>query len=200
MSIETEQQGAPGTHRERLLAGLAQSIREKGLAQTQIADIVRNARASRRTFYQSFDDKEACFVALAEQLVAGVMLEVERAVDRDAPWDEQLAQAIDKYLGLLAAEPALTVTFTRDLPALGARGVQLQRDGIERYAQLLVGLVNVPELERQGIGPVSMETAVMLVGGLRELIVRAVDHGTPLADVGAVAKGVFAATLAPGQR
>ena len=34
----------------RLMEGLAASIREKGLAQTQVSDIVRHAHASRRTF------------------------------------------------------------------------------------------------------------------------------------------------------
>jgi len=41
----------------RLLEGLAAAIREKGLARTQVGDIVRHARASRRTFYNHFPDK-----------------------------------------------------------------------------------------------------------------------------------------------
>ena len=45
--------------RRRLLAGLEQSIQEVGLQQTQIGDIVRNARTSNRTFDQCFADKEA---------------------------------------------------------------------------------------------------------------------------------------------
>ena len=43
----------------RLLDGLAASIRQKGLSRTQVSDIVGHARASRRTFYKHFPDKDS---------------------------------------------------------------------------------------------------------------------------------------------
>src|SRR5436309_3282404 len=53
--------------RQRLLDGLRQAIREQGLPQLTISDIVRNARTSKRTFYECFADKDACLVELAEE-------------------------------------------------------------------------------------------------------------------------------------
>ena len=50
--------------RQRLLDGLAESIAADGYRSTTVADIVRRAHTSRRTFYAYFSDKEACFVAL----------------------------------------------------------------------------------------------------------------------------------------
>ena len=51
-------------HRARLTGGLAAAIAEKGYAAVTIADVVRHARVSKRTFYEHFADKEACFLAL----------------------------------------------------------------------------------------------------------------------------------------
>ena len=73
----------------RLMEGLAASIREKGLAQTQVSDIVRHAHASRRTFYNHFEDKEACFVELMTTLADAFLEAVDRAIDREAPIDIQ---------------------------------------------------------------------------------------------------------------
>ena len=55
---------APADRRARLTAGLADAIAEKGYAAATIADVVRHARVSKRTFYEHFADKEACFLAL----------------------------------------------------------------------------------------------------------------------------------------
>ena len=44
--------------RDRLLDGLAASIGERGYRDTTVADIVRHARTSKRTFYGEFSSKE----------------------------------------------------------------------------------------------------------------------------------------------
>jgi len=186
-------------HRDRLLAGLAQSIRENGLAGTQITDIVRHAKASRRTFYQSFADKESCFAELAEALTSASLAEVGAAVDADAPWELQVDQSIDAYLDILDADPAMAITFSSDLPMLGKRGVQIQRSAIERFAELFVALVHSEPMRRAGVPDVSLEKAVMLVGGLHEMMVRTVDRGEPVKALAPIAKDVIKAVLDPAR-
>ena len=50
--------------RRRLLDGLAASIGERGYRASTVADIVRHARTSKRTFYGHFPSKEQCFLEL----------------------------------------------------------------------------------------------------------------------------------------
>lgn len=184
-------------HRERLMGGLAAAIREKGLANTQVTDIVRHARASRTTFYRCFEDKDACFIALAESLSAATRLEVAAAVDERAPWEEQVDQAVDTYLGILSADPEIVVTFASDLPMLGERGAQLRRQSLEQYADLLVRFAGTSAMREAGIPPVSMEKAVMLVAGLDGMVVRAVHRGEDLLGLAPIAKDVMKRALAP---
>jgi AcrR family transcriptional regulator len=186
-------------HRDRLLAGLAESIREKGLAGTQISDIVRHARASRRTFYQCFPDKETCFAELAEALTSAVLHGVESAVDVSAPWAVQVDESIVAYLDLLDGDPAMAITFSSDLPMLGARGVAIQRSAIERFAELLVRLVDSEAMRGAGLPPISLEKAVMLVGGMHEAMVRAVGRDEPVKALAPVAKDVIKAVLEPAR-
>ena len=86
----TEQSRSTGDHRERLLEALADAIRERGLRGTQIADIVRRARTSRRTFYECFEDKESCFVALVREATTQMLATIEDSIDPEAPWNVQI--------------------------------------------------------------------------------------------------------------
>ncbi|WP_418960280.1 TetR/AcrR family transcriptional regulator [Streptomyces tritici] len=172
--------GPAATPRQRLLDGLAQAIREHGLQGAKVTDIVSHARTSKRTFYQLFADKEDCLVELAESWAAGLRRAVEAAVDDEAPWDAQIDGAVDAFLAAVAREPALAVVVWRDLPALGGRAADLRERDLERYAAFYRELSRSPAMRRAGGRPLSRETAVVLAGGLSELLDRCVRTGRPL--------------------
>lgn len=184
-------------YRRRLLDGLAQSLREKGLQGTQITDIVGHARTSRRTFYECFPDKEAAFVELIRELRSSIVQLIEAAIDPDAPWDEQIDRAIDVYLGALTEDSALSATVSRALPTLGDRGAALQHEGIDQFARLVVEMASGSGMRRDGVSPLTLATAVMLMGGVAELINRARHEGADLAVAGATAKSVIKAVIRP---
>ena len=178
----------------RLLEGLAASIREKGLPATQLTDIVRHARASRRTFYKHFPDKDAAFVELARTLADVGLEAVRAAMDPAADWETQTDQAIDAYLALLAAEPAMTLTFSS--PSLGPSIVRAQRDGIERYAELVVDVTRGDAFRRAGI-ELTFAQGYVLVSGLNQVVVRAVERGEDLLALAPDLKAIFKAAMSP---
>jgi AcrR family transcriptional regulator len=167
--------GAREEQHARLMEGLAASIREKGLAGTQVSDIVRHARASRRTFYNHFEDKEACFVELMNTLSDAFLEAVDAAIDREAPITTQIEQAIDTYLSLVTGDPALAAAYASPEP--GERTVMAQREGFERYAGLITSVVEGDSARDPGIEPISIERAYMLVSGLHQTLVRAIVRG-----------------------
>lgn len=183
--------------RRRLLDGLEQSIREVGLQQTQIGDIVRNARTSNRTFYECFPDKEACFAELIDEWSRETSVAVQAAVAPDAPWDRRIDQSVDAYIGILATKPELTVTVTRALPALGARGIELQEEDIDRYVGLLMETTRTQVMRDAGVTPLDAWTAAMLIGGVAEIIDRANREGKPLESVAPTIKRVIKLVIGP---
>lgn len=74
----------------RLLDGLAASIREKGLPQTHVSDIVRQAHASRRTFYEHFPDKGSSVFELVQLNAANIIQAIALAIDLDATRSTQI--------------------------------------------------------------------------------------------------------------
>jgi AcrR family transcriptional regulator len=175
----------PDDHRERLIAAMAASVAEKGYRDTTVADVVRLARTSRRTFYEHFEDRADCFLALFDAANDEVIAAIAAAVDPTEEWERQVDQALGTYLGAVVANPALYRSFVRELPALGERGAAHQLAAIERFARQLVGLVELGRREQPSIAaaPLTFDTAVMIVGGIRELMVIAAQQGRDLREL-----------------
>ena len=51
------------SQRERLLEAMAGVVADKGYARVAVADVIDHAGVSRKTFYEHFANKEACFLA-----------------------------------------------------------------------------------------------------------------------------------------
>lgn len=187
----------PAEFRRRLLDGMAAAIAERGFRETTVADVVRHARTSRRTFYEHFASKQDCFIALLRQANADMVRQIAAAVDPRAPWDAQVRQAIEAWVAASKSEPALTLSWIREVPALGDDARQLQRDLLEAFVVLTQTLTDTPELRAAGIVPPPRQFAIMLLGGLRELIATTVEDGGDIRDITEVAVEATRALLGP---
>jgi AcrR family transcriptional regulator len=182
-------------HRERLIAAMAQSIEEKGYRETTVADVVRLARTSRRTFYEHFDDRAGCFLALFEETNEETMTAVASAVRPEDPLEAQVDRALDAYLESVMAQPALYTSFVRELPGLGREATERALAVMERFAALLVTLVESGRREQPELvsRPLTQDMALIIVGGLRELMVVSLQQRRDLREVrGSLAEAVKA--------
>ncbi len=190
-----------GGHRERLIAAMAVSIEEKGYRDTTVADVVRIARTSRRNFYEHFADREACFLALFDATNDAMMEQIADAVHPDRPLDQQVDSAVDAYIANVSAQPALYRSFVRELPGLGQAGADRGLATLERFAGMLVGFVDSGRRAQPDLGlrPLGMDTAIIIVGGLRELLVIALQRGRDMnelrASAGETIKAILNGTL-----
>jgi AcrR family transcriptional regulator len=170
--------------RRRLLDGLAASITERGYRATTVADIVRHARTSKRTFYGQFPSKEQCFLELLHADVERLAEEIRSAVDPNADWQTQIRQAVEAYVGHIGSKPAITLSWIRELPSLDAAAARpFQRRGMQLLTNLLIGLSGSPGFQQVGLPPLTRPLAVILVGGLRELTALAVEDGHSVREI-----------------
>jgi AcrR family transcriptional regulator len=186
-----------GGFRQRLLDGLAASIEAEGYRNTTVADIVRAARTSRRTFYEHFDSKEACFVALLTDANTEMIRQISAAVDQRAPWAVQVRQAVAAWIACAESQPAITLSWIRDVPSLGAAARDLQRDVMSAFVAMIQTLCDTEEWHAVRTEPVSEQLALMLLGGLRELIATTVENGGRVGDITEVAVRASVALLGP---
>lgn len=184
--------------RRRLLDGLAASIGERGYRATTVADIVRHARTSKRTFYDQFASKEQCFLELLHADNERLADEIQAAVDPEADWHSQIRQAVEAYVGRIKSRPAITLSWIRELPSLGAAARPVQRRGLQLLTSLLIDLSGSAGFQRANLAPLTPPLAVILLGGLRELTALAVEDGKDVAEIIEPAVAASTALLGAG--
>lgn len=187
----------PDPFRLRVLDGLDASIRERGYRATTVADIVRHARTSKRTFYDHFASKEQCFLELLRVEVEIMADDIRSAVDPRADWQVQTRQAVEGYVGSIESRPAIALSWIRELPYLGDIARPVQRRGLDLLTSLLINLSSSPGFQRANLPPLTAPLAVILLGGLRELVALAVEDGRPPRDIVEPAVDASIALLGP---
>jgi AcrR family transcriptional regulator len=163
--------------RDRVLDGLAASIGERGYRDTTVADIVRHAKTSKRTFYEQFASKEECLIELLRKNNEDLIAHIRATVDPEADWRLQVRAAAGAYIDHIASRPAITLSWIREAPALGAAAVPLHRLAMEHLTDMLVDLSDSPGFRRAHLAPISRPIALILLGGLRELTALFVEDG-----------------------
>lgn len=183
--------------RRRLLDAMATAVRERGYQDSTVADVVRYARTSRRTFYEHFTSKQDCFIALLTEHNKDMIQRIEAAVDPHLPWRTQVRQAIEAWIRTAQQEPSLTLSWIRVIPALGDDTRQLQREVGAAFVTLIQKLADTPEFAAAGLRPPSRQVATILFGGFRELIATTVEDGDDIAGIVDVAVESAIGLIAP---
>ncbi len=93
--------------RSRLLAAAVRAVDELGWANTTVADIVARSRISRRTFYETFANREECLAAVFEDLLAVIAGELAAAGLEGLAWRERVRRGLWVILGFFDREPVL---------------------------------------------------------------------------------------------
>ena len=164
-------------HRSRLLEGMARAVAARGYADTTIADIVREASVSRRTFYENFADKAECLIALYEVASGNAITVLRNAIDPHSDWQAQVEQAMGAYFGVLERNPVLLRTLFVEMLGLGAPGLAARRRANQQLADLMLDVVNNRPGERLRKAPLQPMMAMAVVGGINEMVLQSIEQG-----------------------
>jgi AcrR family transcriptional regulator len=121
--------------RARMLSSAVEVVSEFGYGRMSVARVTGRARVSRRTFYDLFEDREDCFLAVFDDalrrvtgLVAGAYEGEQKAV-----WAEKVRAGLTALLVFLDGEPGVCSLLVVDALAAGPRV-------LERRGRVLEGL------------------------------------------------------------
>ena len=153
-------------HRARVLEGMAHAVSRKGYAETTIADIVAEASVSRRTFYEHFESKAACLVALYEAASHNALKVLRGAIDAQHGAHLRIENALRAYLGCMAANPVLVRTLFIEILHLGPEGLASRRRVNREIAGFIV----------QTVPAISPQLAMAIVGGINELVLEYIEQ------------------------
>lgn len=151
--------------RERLIAGLASAVTERGYDAVTLGDITKAAQVSRRVFYEHFKSKEECFLAAFEVVLDHVRRLVAEAVEPIPDWPHRVLAGTRAVLSFFASEPDLACLCL--VESRGAPPEVSARFG-EAVAEL-VPLLAKGRAERDGTRPLPDSTEESVIGALVSL-------------------------------
>jgi AcrR family transcriptional regulator len=161
--------------RLRLLDGIAKAVAAKGYAATTIADIVAQARVSKRTFYQHYSGKEACFSALYVAASTRALHVLQDALSEELPWEAQVERAISAYFATLAENHERARTLYIEVLRMGLPGLVLRRASHARFATWIVEVVAAKSTLNETQRTMALSLAEAVVGGIHELVLKALE-------------------------
>jgi AcrR family transcriptional regulator len=159
-----------------LIAAMAMALLEKRYATISVADVVRLARVSKRTFYEHFSTREACYLATYEALSGTLLDRVEQTALSVPDVRERLREAVRTYLSSLQEVPALTRTFFLEIQLAGPDALAERRKVFQRFAEMLRGIVRRGQEDGAEIRTLSEQLATAIVGAINELIMLCLEE------------------------
>ena len=152
--------------RERLIAALASCVAENGYNATTITQITATASVSRRTFYEQFDGKEACFLAAYEALDSHLATVIGEAVEGEGEWPGRVAATFAALIAFLASQPPLARFYLVESMIVGEPLAEARERTVRRFIALLESGREYPD--RSADPPERIEEG--LVGGILTLL------------------------------
>jgi AcrR family transcriptional regulator len=159
--------------RERIVAGLAEAIAERGYNAVTIAQIAKAARVSKRAFYEHFESKEECFLAAFEIVVAHLRDLIEAAIEPVPDWPHRVIAGLRALIAFLAEDPELARLFLVDSVTAGPAVAERFREKIDAFVPLL----QPGRAERDNPRPLPDSTEESLIGALVSMLSRSLAFG-----------------------
>lgn len=120
------------SQRERLLDAAVNVVAEKGYGATTVADLTKEAGVSRTTFYELFEDKEACFLAAYDTAADVLARRIATAFETQEAWPDRVRAGLIVMLESLALEPQVARLALVDVGSAGPRAQRRYRAALQR--------------------------------------------------------------------
>ena len=168
--------------RARLFRAAAAVFARSGYAEATAEAIAREAGMSKATFYEHFDNKEDCIVALfdsaADNLLAA-LAEGRKQVGTSGDYRDRVRSQVQAYLAVLRAFPNESRTLLVEIVGAGPRA-QERRDRMLATIADYFAEVNASEAAAGHVRRfASRWDAYAIVGAAAELSSRALRSGDP---------------------
>lgn len=121
--------------RVRMFGAMVEGVAARGYEGTSVAQLCRLAGVSKRTFYEQFENKDACLIAASERILRCVSARIEAAQRAEPDWESGVRAAIGALVRGVAEEQRAAGLVLLTLEPSGARAAlpgDRARRGLER--------------------------------------------------------------------
>jgi AcrR family transcriptional regulator len=152
--------------RARIVAATFDVVTERGAENVSVAHVVDRSGVSRRTFYETFSDREDCFLAAFDDALAFASQRVLPAYASETKWRERIRAAVIAFLTFLDEEPVIGRLLLRESLTAGPR----TRARREQVSARLAEAIDEGRNEAAASAALPPLTAEGLVGGALSIV------------------------------
>jgi AcrR family transcriptional regulator len=152
--------------RERLQGALIYAIANRGYHNTTVADIIALAGVARRTFYEHFANKEECFLAAYDAILARSMNTVTKAYGVSGSWENRIQAAFLAFIEEVTSDPDAAQLVLIHSASAGEASIERRNQGILAFELLIQSSFEQAPDYRE----MSQTTVKAIVGGVRHVI------------------------------
>ena len=160
--------------RERLLAAMLRATAELGYREVSVQDVLERSGVSRPTFYEHFENKEACFLAAFDTVSARLRERIETAALDGESWRERLRLGLEELLHFVGEEPDAAMTLIVDGRAACPDALSRRDELLDHFSSCLDSMVRAEAAAGEGPSAVA---AAGIVGGIEALLYSRLNRG-----------------------
>jgi AcrR family transcriptional regulator len=159
--------------RRRLVDATIDAVAEKSYAELTVSDVIKRAGVSRRAFYEHFSNREECFLASYDSIMAESSRVVASAFDRASGLPRNAEVAIEEIFKRALRRPDAVRVLMIEVGAAGPEGiVRREQLGAAYEGALRENLGIVP-----GPGPIPNPVLRGVIGGLGAVLYSRMQMG-----------------------
>lgn len=143
--------------RERILEGMLEAVGSRGYESTSVQDALAAAGLYRQAFYDSFKDKEDCYLQALDAGSAWIELAMREAAAGETTWRGGLRGALAGLLAFLDERPAVGRALLVEVHAAGRHAVGKRAEAMGRATAMM----DLAREESEGTAPAISAEAVV---------------------------------------
>lgn len=182
------------SQRERLLRAMLECVGSRGYGATTVPQVVALARVGKSAFYEFFDNKLGCFLALCDEEAKDLSRSVSTAAQAPT-WRAATAQGTEAYLRWWQERPAFSSAYLVELPFAGPAAIEQRDRRNEPYRHMYRDLGRRARIEEPRLPPMPVRAPDILVAGMLDVIAGEVKAGRG-PDLASLAPELTSTTIA----
>jgi AcrR family transcriptional regulator len=138
-----------------------------------VQDVLDRAGVSRPTFYEHFENKEACFLAAFDNAAARLRERVEVAAEDSEGWRQRFRLSLEELLRFVTEDPDAAMTLIVDARAACPPALERRDELLDHFASCLDTQVR----SAKSADPPSAIPAAGIIGGIEALLYARLNRG-----------------------
>jgi AcrR family transcriptional regulator len=159
--------------RERIMTAMVEIVGEQGYGASSVTEVSKRAGVSRKAFYQQFANRQECFLATYDAIVAEGLDRVSTAALDAGGLKDELELGLGALFERSIETPSIQRLVLLEVAAVGPAGIKRREQLISSYEGILREKLGVPP--RPGIIPNPLLRAI--VGGILRVLYTRVQSG-----------------------